>query len=144
MLPRSLILCAAFCLPSLGGLSEAPGLPDNPKSNLARKARLLAADAALRFDADMQLNPQELRVNEELIRLRRALTAKYKKEKRFPPSQPFYAVKKEIERTELYRFLRGMPKGGVLHLREVATGQLLLSLSLGPSGLRPGESLMDE
>ena len=121
MLQRSLFLCAAFCLPNLGGLSYAQGLPDNPKSYLAGKARLLAADAALRFDAEVQLNAQELRVNEELLGLRRALTAKYKKEKRFPPSQPFYAVKKEIEQTELYRFLRGMPKGGVLHLHTSST-----------------------
>jgi adenosine deaminase CECR1 len=121
MLQRSLILCAAFFLPNLGGLIEAQGLPDNPKSYLAGKARLLAADAALRFDSEVQLTAQELRVNEELIRLRRTLTAKYKKEKRFPPSQPFYAVKREIQQTELYRFLRGMPKGGILHLHTSST-----------------------
>ncbi len=121
---RSLILCAAFSLPNICGLIGAQGLPDNTKSYLEGKAQLLAADAALRFDAEMRLNARELRVNEELIRLRRDLTAKYKKEKRFPPSQPFYAVKKEIEQTELYRFVSGMPKGGILHLHTSSTAPI--------------------
>jgi adenosine deaminase CECR1 len=121
MLPRALFLWVTFWLPILGGLSSAQGLPDSSQAYRAGKARLLAADAALRFDAEVHLNAQELRVNEELVSLRRALTAQYKKERRFPPSLPFYAVKKEIEQTELYRFLRGMPKGGVLHLHTSST-----------------------
>jgi adenosine deaminase CECR1 len=121
MLQRSLILCAAFCLLHHGGSIEGQGLPNSPKSYSVEKARLLAADTALRFDVDVQLNAQELRVNQELIRLRRDLTAKYKKDRSFPPSQQFYAVKKEIQQTELYRFLRDMPKGGILHLHTSST-----------------------
>jgi len=117
MLHRWLFLCAVLALAN----SSAQELPDDPRTYRAGKARLLAADAALRFDAEVQLTAQELRVNEQLLGLRRALTAKYKKEKRFPPSEPFYAVKKEIEQTELFRFLRGMPKGGVLHLHTSST-----------------------
>src|SRR5262245_36589046 len=121
MVKRSLFICVAFGLSNLGGSSLAQELPDNAKSYLVEKARLLAADAALRFDADVQLNAEELRVDKKLLGLRRALTARYEKDKRFPPSEPFYAVKKEIEQTELFRFLRGMPKGGVLHLHTSST-----------------------
>src|SRR5262245_61398338 len=49
---RSLFLCVAFGLSNLGGSSQAQELPDTARSYLAEKARLLAADAALRFDAD--------------------------------------------------------------------------------------------
>lgn len=120
MLQRSLFICIAIWLSKLDGIyAQEP--PDNLQSYLAGKARLLAADAALRFDAEVQLNAQELRVNDQLLGLRRALTAKYKKEKRFPPSEPFYSVKKEIKQTELFRFLRGMPKGGILHLHTSST-----------------------
>lgn len=87
----------------------------------AKRKKLQAADAALGFDAGMRLTAQEQRINKHLLLLRRQLIKKYKQERHFPPSEPFYAVKEEIEKTDLFQFLRGMPKGGVLHIHTSST-----------------------
>ncbi len=121
MAHRPLFLCVALWGLAAGGYACAQGLPVDPKAYLAERARLIDADAALRFDADVKLDAREIAVNEKLLGLRRALTAGYKRERRFPPSEPFYTVKDEIGKTDLYRFLRGMPKGGDLHLHTSST-----------------------
>ncbi|MFN4258593.1 MAG: hypothetical protein ACK4RK_04800 [Gemmataceae bacterium] len=89
MLYRRLVLCAAFAFAILVGIGTTQELPDDATTYRAEKARLLAADVALRFDAEVRLNEREQRVNEQLLGLRRALTAKYKQEKRFSPRSRF-------------------------------------------------------
>src|SRR4051812_46659818 len=75
MWQRALFIGVAFWLSNGGGSGYAQELPESSQSYLAGKARLLAADAALRFDAGVPLDAREVLVNDELLRLRRALTA---------------------------------------------------------------------
>jgi adenosine deaminase CECR1 len=42
----------------------------------------------------------------------------------FAPTRPFYAAKREIKTNELFRFLRRMPKGGLLHSHLTLAGRM--------------------
>lgn len=99
----------------------SPGLPESAESYRTQRQRLVAADVAQRFDAQVRLTAAEQRLNERLARLRRSLLDEYQREERFPPSEPFHRVREEIRGTELYRLLRAMPKGGALHLHTSST-----------------------
>ena len=122
-LVSSLFLLDSYCclLTQAKVTGTTPDATDSKKRYQEKKKELQSADAALRFDANIRLNAQEKRLDKHLLSLRRALLAKYKKEKRFPPSEPFFAVKEEIKQTPLFHFLRGMPKGGLLHIHTSST-----------------------
>lgn len=114
-----------------GGLRVSPGfgqpprvstgLPDNVEQYKTQRDRLVSADAARRFDAEIELDVNERRLDARLTELRNALLGEYKTKKHFPPSQPFYNVKDDIRKTKLFKLLREMPKGGVLHLHTSST-----------------------
>jgi adenosine deaminase CECR1 len=78
----------------------------------------------MRFDSGIRLSHQERRVDSYLTSLRDELIARYKQTKHFPPSLPFYKYRDEIRETELYRFLKGMPKGGILHIHIFSTAPI--------------------
>src|SRR5258707_720356 len=92
----------AFLTLSAGTLrSEDPnalptGLPKTVESYVAERNRLRATDAALHFDATIELTAQEQLLDEHLSKLRGALTKEYRAAKRFPPAEPFHRVKEEI------------------------------------------------
>jgi len=98
-----------------------PGLPSSKEAYQQQRNQLIDLDAALRFDAALSLSPAEKRVGNHLAALRAKLIERYRQEKRFPPAEPFHAVKDEIQKTQLYRLLRTMPKGGVLHIHTSST-----------------------
>ncbi|KAK3289113.1 hypothetical protein CYMTET_3441 [Cymbomonas tetramitiformis] len=64
-----------------------------------------------RFDADVVLTKDEQRVNTTLMYLKQQ---EYAREV-FLPSLPFMSVKNKIENTTLFKHLKKMPKGAVLH-----------------------------
>ena len=81
-------------------------------------------DSALAFDADVVLSASEEEVNQKLLALQRQMMKQYQRQHFFPPSHYFYRSKRLIEQTQLFRILRKMPKGGVLHLHPGAAGNL--------------------
>ncbi len=87
---------------------------------LEDRRQLLAADSTMAFDADLQLSPREMVVNEKLIRLRKQMRADYQQTGFFPPTHPFLKSKEHIESTRLYQLFQQMPKGGMLHLHASA------------------------
>ena len=102
-------------------VSIKPGLPSSKDAYQQQRSQLIRHDAALRFDAALRLNPAEKRVDDYLVALRTKLIQRYRQEKRFPPAEPFHAVRDEIQKTQLYQLLRTMPKGGVLHIHTSST-----------------------
>jgi adenosine deaminase CECR1 len=74
------------------------------------------------FSADVSLSAEEQRADDFLETLRAKETAPYQTNGQYPPTRQFFDVKSEIERSETFRFLRKMPKGGALHLHWPAIG----------------------
>ena len=97
------------------------GLPASQETYRQQRSQLTQIDSSLRFDAKIRLSATEQRVDAQLADLRTELIRRYRSQKRFPPAEPFYAVKSEIEKTRLYEMLREMPKGGVLHIHTSST-----------------------
>ncbi|MGB3849031.1 MAG: hypothetical protein WA958_03630 [Tunicatimonas sp.] len=81
-------------------------------------------DSARAFDASVTLSAREKAVDEKLSQLRRRMITQYKRQHFFPPAHYFYESQQEAKQTLLFRILRKMPKGGVLHLHPEAAGNL--------------------
>ena len=84
------------------------------------REKLIEADKAQRFSADVVLNPEELKLNEKLIALRKRMKREYDSLGVFPPAQPFEKYKDHVEQTTLFKLLQKMPKGGIHHLHPAA------------------------
>ena len=91
-------------------------------SYIEKRNALIEADVPFAFDQDITLTPEEKEVNTYLVDLRKKMIADYKESNHFPVAMPFYKVKDEIEKTELYSILKCMPKGGLLHVHRSAMG----------------------
>ena len=81
-------------------------------------------DSARAFDADVVLSDQEEEVNRKLVALQQKMLRQYQQQHFFPPARYFYYANRSIEKTQLFKILRKMPKGGVLHLHPGAAGNL--------------------
>lgn len=95
---------------------------NNYENYLNKRTALLQADSLLYFDTDVQLTPKEQTLNQKLIALQQSMIADYKANHFFPPARNFYNSKSHIEGTQLFKILRKMPKGGILHLHSGAMG----------------------
>lgn len=89
---------------------------------LEQRKALLAADSALYFDAKMRLSPAETKLNRLLQKEQRQLLEHYRNTHFFPPARDFYQSKEHIEGTKIFQVLQQMPKGGILHLHQLAMG----------------------
>ncbi len=89
---------------------------------LKKRTALLKADSALYFDATVKLTPKEQQLNQKLVTLQQNMIADYKANHFFPPARNFYNSKAHIEQTPLFKLLKKMPKGGILHLHSGAMG----------------------
>lgn len=89
---------------------------------LERRAALMAADSALYFDHQIQLSPSEQQLNRLLQKEQSKCLTHYKDTHFFPPARNFYQSKQHIEGTKIFQVLRKMPKGGILHLHQLAMG----------------------
>lgn len=96
---------------------------DNPTKHpdyLQLRSSLVKENEALRFDADISLKRKEKQLNEQLVALRKQMTAKYLQAAFFPPAAPFFKSKEHIQQTTLFKLFRKMPKGGIHHLHSSA------------------------
>lgn len=89
---------------------------------LEQRRTLMAADSALYFDAKVRLSPAEAQLNQLMQIEQRQLLDHYKQTHFFPPARDFYQSKQHIEGTKIFKVLRQLPKGGILHLHQLAMG----------------------
>ncbi|MEW5820051.1 MAG: hypothetical protein AB1782_07645, partial [Cyanobacteriota bacterium] len=84
--------------------------------------QLIKSDEVLDFDRNITLNDQEIKANNNIINLRNSINKDLKEKNIDIFSTPFYKNKVYIESTELYKILKEMPKGAVLHVHRSASG----------------------
>ncbi|CAE6485983.1 unnamed protein product [Rhizoctonia solani] len=100
-----------------------------------RRADLIAEERALRFDAGRIRNAtaREIRAAEIVDRLRRhEEESVWRADPNKEPGMPFLWAKDTIPQTELFKLLKKMPKGGLLHahLDAMCDASYLLKLAL--------------
>lgn len=108
-------------------------LPEEDKRQYdAARDYLLDVDNARRFDAEARkgLNERELAADKALAALREKEIDGYLSHNEFPPANAFYKGVAEIPKSEVFRLLRAMPKGGALHLHASSTGRAETILNL--------------
>jgi adenosine deaminase CECR1 len=74
------------------------------------------------FEKDRELDSLELILESALIQLTNEMIDDYKEQHFFPPARYFFQSKPHIEETKLFKILKTMPKGGILHLHGAAAG----------------------
>lgn len=89
---------------------------------LKKRAELINKDRQKSFEKDIELDSLELILDSALIQLRNEMIDEYKEQHFFPPARYFFQSKQHIEGTKLFKILRTMPKGGILHLHGAAAG----------------------
>jgi adenosine deaminase CECR1 len=89
---------------------------------LNQREDLLAKDQSTSFENHLVLDSMESLLNVKLVKLRQHMNAGYKEKHFFPPARYFSQSKQHIEDTDLFKILRMMPKGGILHLHGAASG----------------------
>ncbi|PKF73967.1 adenosine kinase [Chryseobacterium sp. PMSZPI] len=70
---------------------------------------------ALAFDADIQLSDAELRLDKKLFQIRKQFLDEAEKQKTPVYNLSFNEIKPLIESSKLFKIIRTMPKGGLLH-----------------------------
>jgi adenosine deaminase CECR1 len=101
---------------------ETPDDGISVDSYMEQRAALIAQDQSYWFDQDIELSPQEQILDQKLGQLRDSMIAVYKAQHFFPPARYFFQSKAHIEETKLFKLLRQMPKGGIMHLHGAAAG----------------------
>lgn len=116
---------------ALWGCQTAPPAKKYPTGGFSDRAAYHKArqiyvqhDSIRAFDADVVLSAKEEAVNQKLLTLQRQMTQQYRKQYFFPPAHYFYQSQTHAQQTLLFKILRKMPKGGVLHLHPEAAGNL--------------------
>ena len=86
----------------------------------SKRRDLWIKDSLSSFNATIKLSPKEEKVNRKLVRLRDQLLSYYDSINFFPPSHSFYKSKEQTCNTILFKLIKQMPKGGILHLHPSA------------------------
>lgn len=87
---------------------------------------LYQRDSLLRVDSlqfagyQLQLSPEEIALDRKMRNAQKKMLETYKAEHFFPPARNFYASKAHIEQHPFFHLLQTMPKGGALHLHDLA------------------------
>ncbi|XP_030771093.1 LOW QUALITY PROTEIN: adenosine deaminase 2 [Rhinopithecus roxellana] len=82
------------------------------------EAHLLLKEKMMRLGGPLVLNTKEEQANERLMTLKIAEMKEAMKTLIFPPSMHFFQAKHLIERSQVFKILRMMPKGAALHLHD--------------------------
>ncbi|XP_053676087.1 adenosine deaminase AGSA-like [Anopheles nili] len=113
-------LLALFVTPEANTIIERPSRP-SPEAYWYQRAQLASKEAGLALGADIQLTPEESLVNNHLMELKRnELESGFDNPYSFAPSRHFFEVLEQINKSPLFRFIRTMPKGAVLHAHDTA------------------------
>ncbi|XP_001601908.2 adenosine deaminase 2-like [Nasonia vitripennis] len=83
---------------------------------LTQREKLITEEQLVSFGANITLNEEEQRANDILMKYKHEeLKTAFRDPKSFLPSKSFLRVSESISRSKVFRFIRQMPKGGVLH-----------------------------
>ncbi|MEL6717436.1 MAG: hypothetical protein AAFP82_01840 [Bacteroidota bacterium] len=96
--------------------------PTSFEEYLKAREHLMRQDSQLYFDYADSLSTKEQLLNQKMAILQREMLQNYKDQHFFPPARNFYQSKSHIEETPLFKMLKEMPKGGILHLHSIAMG----------------------
>jgi len=66
------------------------------------------------------LSPEEKLLQKKMKEYQREMLESYKAEHFFPPARNFYQSKEHIENNPFFSLIQNMPKGGILHLHDLA------------------------
>ncbi|XP_011880774.1 PREDICTED: adenosine deaminase CECR1-like [Vollenhovia emeryi] len=123
----AILICgqATYVHPNYVTLSKrGPGLP-TVNMYWFKRQRLLADEKQQSLGGKLQLSPVETKANNVLMRAkRREIYDGFITGDSFLPSRNFMEVIPKIEKSEVFRILRDMPKGAVLHAHESAIASL--------------------
>nr|XP_031844347.1 adenosine deaminase 2-like [Nomia melanderi] len=114
---RKVILLSATLLLGLAAASFA--MPRMSYATL--REQILNYEQRFMLGANLPLNDIERRANEFLMNAkRRELEAGFKNLTKFAPSRNFMLAKRDIDESAVYKLIRDMPKGAVLHAHDTA------------------------
>ena len=90
-----------------------------PSDFYRKRQRLLEDESQSFLGSDLTLTLSEYFANVHLMGLKRAeLNYYFKRNNTFPLARSFLDARKDIEASEVFKFISKMPKGGALHLHE--------------------------
>lgn len=91
---------------------------------LAQRKEISLAEQQNHIGHDLMLSEREWKVNEILMRhkLQELDNSMFTGE--FAPSKSFYLSKTDIESSEVFQFIRKMPKGAALHTHHISLGKI--------------------
>lgn len=73
------------------------------------------------FESDVKLNPKEEKANKVIMAIKNAeLNDGFLNPQNFAPSRHFFEVLEIINKSKLFKIIRKMPKGGILHAHDTA------------------------
>nr|XP_056702911.1 adenosine deaminase 2 [Euleptes europaea] len=84
------------------------------------RASLMEKENARRIGGNLVLDKREEHADQKLMRLKEAEVVEAMRTGLFPPSMHFFKAKALIDQSAVFRILKQMPKGGVLHLHDYA------------------------
>ncbi len=87
---------------------------------IEKREHALVANKNRSFESLITLSPKEQKVSEYLNKLKKELLFSYIQTNDIPSSHNFLSEKKRIEKTELYSFIKKMPKGALLHVHSAS------------------------
>ncbi|XP_055535540.1 adenosine deaminase 2-like [Wyeomyia smithii] len=91
----------------------------------AQRAEFIAQEENRALGADIVLNEDERKVNEYLMKLKKAeLDIGFNTPSQFLPSRHFFQVVDKIKASPLFQLIQKLPKGGILHAHDTAIGSM--------------------
>lgn len=96
--------------------------PDETLSYMIKRSNWLEKDSKASFSSNIHLSDAEKKLDNYLQTFCYHFWNHFLESNLFPPSKYFSDAKLEIEKSPLFRILKRMPKGGVLHIHSDSTG----------------------
>lgn len=96
--------------------------PDRTMEYLNARKKLIESDAKVNFSSEIVLNDAEQKLENYMQTFCYHFWNHFLETNLFPPSKNFLEARTSIEKTLLFRIIRRMPKGGVLHIHAGSTG----------------------
>lgn len=88
---------------------------------LNERNAILKAEAKMSFQHDVELNAKEHLANDIIMRIKRKeLSDGFNNPRSFIPSRHIFEVLDDIKRSDLFKIIQKMPKGGILHAHNTA------------------------
>ncbi|XP_074659088.1 adenosine deaminase AGSA-like [Tubulanus polymorphus] len=97
-----------------------PGLSLSRVDYLARRKAVFDEEFSTRIGAKLKLNAAEASVNKILMDAKRSEIAQGLADGKFPPSRHFFLARDDIEKSAVFKIIKIMPKGAILHAHDLS------------------------